>query len=103
MNSIDFSRNPPVVHNNCEGCDLCWCICPVDAIEIPNIAETHALLGGGGNDGFFFENLAKAEASGRFRRLTPLEEVGWDNIVYNKKHAPRVILRPENYPYHVEP
>lgn len=101
MKSIDFSQNPPVFHNNCEGCDLCWCICPVDAIEITNIAETHARLGGGGNDSFFFRNLAKAEASGRFRRLTPLEEVGWDNIVYKKTKAPRVVLKPENYPYHM--
>jgi Fe-S-cluster-containing hydrogenase component 2 len=61
MNSIDFSQNPLVVYNNCEGCDVCWCVCPTGAIDITNIAETHARLGVGGrdNEDRFFVNLVK--------------------------------------------
>lgn len=102
MNSIDFGQDPPVIHENCEGCDLCWCICPVDAIDITNIAETHARLGGGGNDSFFFNALYEAERIGRFRRLVPLDEIGWDNIVYKNPNAPRVVLNEEDYPYDVK-
>jgi len=105
MYSIDFS-NPlqPIVHNNCEGCDLCWCICPYDAISIPNIAETHALLANSETswDSPFLANLNQAEKTGRFRRLTPIDKVGWGNIVYKNPNAPRVILHLENYPYEVK-
>lgn len=104
MESIDFS-NPqqPVVHNNCEGCDLCWCICPYDAISIPNIAETHAILANSETkwDSPFLANLNEAEKTGRFRRLVPIDKVGWGNIVYKNPNAPRVVLHEENYPYHV--
>jgi ferredoxin/flavodoxin len=34
MDAIDFSHDPPVVHENCEGCDVCWCICPVEGASI---------------------------------------------------------------------
>lgn len=34
MDCIDFSQNPPLVHEHCEGCDVCWCICPVDGASI---------------------------------------------------------------------
>jgi flavodoxin/Fe-S-cluster-containing hydrogenase component 2 len=104
MYSIDFSKGQPVVHNNCEGCDLCWCICPYDAISIPNIAETHALLANSETtwDSPFLANLNKAEKTGRFRRLMPIDKVGWGNIVYKNPHAPRVVLHPENYPYDVK-
>ena len=102
MNAIDFSKDPPVFRISCEGCDLCWCICPEDAIEITNLADTHERLGGGGNDSFFFDNLRKAEASGRFRRLVPLDEIGWDNVVMDNPNAPRVVLNPEDYPYHIK-
>jgi Fe-S-cluster-containing hydrogenase component 2/flavodoxin len=105
MNSIDFSNaQRPIVHNNCEGCDLCWCICPYDAISIPNIAETHALLANSETswDSSFLANLNQAEKTGRFRRLTPIDKVGWGNIVYKNPNAPRVMLHEENYPYEVK-
>lgn len=104
MYSIDFSQpQQPVVHNNCEGCDLCWCICPYDAISISNIAETHALLANSETswDSPFLANLNQAEKTGRFRRLTPIDKVGWGNIVYKNPNAPRVVLHEENYPYEV--
>jgi len=106
MKSIDFSQLPPVFHTDCEGCDLCWCICPYDAIDIPNLAETHMRLGGEAGssraDSPFFDMLKEYEAIGRFRPLVKPEDIGWDHLVMNNPHAPRVVLKPENYPYNVE-
>jgi flavodoxin/ferredoxin len=101
MDSIDFSRNPPHIKRNCEGCDVCWCVCPEDAISIPNLATTHALLQPTGPEDGFFADLNEAEKTGRFRRLVPLDQIGWDNIVMNNPKAPRVVLKPGNYPYEV--
>lgn len=41
---IDFSHNPPLFHHDCEGCDMCWCVCPTGAVSIPNIAITQAAM-----------------------------------------------------------
>ena len=94
MNSIDFSVTPPVFKWNCEGDDLCWIICPEGAIEITNIETTHGRMAvhraeGPEQDHPFLKLLAKAEEEGRFRRLTPLDKVGWDNIIYTIKRHPR--------------
>jgi ferredoxin len=44
MDAIDFSQDPPVFHDRCEGCDLCWCICPVEgALVITNLEKSHFL------------------------------------------------------------
>jgi hypothetical protein len=45
----------------------------------------------------FKETLEKVEAEGRFRRLTPVESIGWDTPffkVYNKH--PRYIIPPDD-------
>jgi len=102
MNSIDFSQSQPVVHNNCEGCDLCWCICPYDAISIPNLDETHIPMAVTSAERSFNRILVQYEAKGKFRRLMPLDKVGWNNIVYKNPNSPRVVLHEENYPYEVK-
>jgi len=90
MNAIDFSVNPPVSKWSCEGCDLCWIICPEDAIEITNLETTHARMAARPDqDHPFLKLLAEAEAKGKFRRLTPLDKIGWDNIIYKIKRHPR--------------
>ncbi|MDB9823341.1 hypothetical protein OAC89_06565 [Deltaproteobacteria bacterium] len=33
---IDFSQNPPVFHNYCETCNICYGVCPEDAVIITN-------------------------------------------------------------------
>jgi ferredoxin len=101
MLSMDFTRNPPHVKRNSEGCDVCWCVCPEDAVSIPNIEGTHALLKPTGPEDGFFAALNAAEKSGRFRRLVSMEEIGWDNIVMDNPNAPRVVLKPENYPHEI--
>jgi ferredoxin/flavodoxin len=103
MNAIDFSGKQPVYHNQCEGCDLCWCVCPKDAISITNLADTHMLLENSetGPDSPFLANLNAAEKTGRFRRLMPIDKVGWGHVVYKNPNAPRVVLNPEDYPFEV--
>jgi Fe-S-cluster-containing hydrogenase component 2/flavodoxin len=98
MHSIDFSVTPPVIKPNCEGDDLCWVICPHDAVEITNLDSTHARLvmrEEMKNNHPFIKLLAEAEAKGRFRRLVPLDKVGWDNIIYKNPKHPRLVIEEE--------
>jgi ferredoxin len=92
MDCIDFSTRPPIVHTNCEGCDLCWCVCPHDAISIPNIAQNHMLLRMTGPEHPFVHSIDKYEAAGRFRRLVPISKVGFDHPIFMNKNAPRIVL-----------
>ncbi|OGO20268.1 MAG: hypothetical protein A2144_10080 [Chloroflexi bacterium RBG_16_50_9] len=95
MNSIDFSVNPPVFKQNCEGDDLCWVICPEGAIEITNFDRAHAAKTMKNADHPFVKLLEEAEAKGRFRRLVPLDKVGWDNTIYKNPHHPRFVIEEE--------
>ncbi len=98
MNSIDFSASPPVFKRSCEGDDLCWVICPTGAIEITNLEETHGAMvarSAGAKDHPFLKLLAEAEATGRFRRLVPLDKIGWDNYVYRIQKPPRYVIEEE--------
>lgn len=100
MDCIDFSQDPPVFTHACEGDDLCWVICPYGAIEITNLEDTHAKMW----EGFassrddpenhpFLQLLREAEAEGRFRRLVPLDEVGWDNPIFGIERTPRFDIK----------
>jgi ferredoxin/flavodoxin len=95
MNAIQLERKPPYFKHNCEGCDMCWSLCPKGAIEITNLAETHGRMGTGiGNpDGPFARNVDLAEAKGKFRRLTPLEKIGAP--MYMNKNIPRLVITEE--------
>ncbi|WP_258359864.1 4Fe-4S dicluster domain-containing protein [Moorella sulfitireducens] len=96
MNSIDFSVNPPVFKNNCEGDDLCWVICPKGAIEITNLELTHGKLYNASVQSRekhpFLQYLAEAEAEGKFRRLVPMEDIGWDTPVFKSQKLPRFVI-----------
>jgi ferredoxin len=98
MNSIDFSTRPPTCHNNCEGCDLCYSLCPHDAISIPNIAESQIPLAAAmnGPDSPFALSVSAYEKAGRFRRLVPLDKVGFHNPAYKNKNAPRIVLNEDD-------
>lgn len=89
MNSIDFSVTPPVFKWSCEMCDLCWVICPKGAIEIANLETTYGRVTRVGQDHPFLKLLEDAEAKGRFRRLVPLDKVGWENLIYKIERHPR--------------
>jgi formate hydrogenlyase subunit 6/NADH:ubiquinone oxidoreductase subunit I len=95
MNSIDFATRPPMIHNNCEGCDLCYCICPRDAISIPNLLQTHARMRFSPDHPFVHE-VDRYEAAGRFRRLVPLSEVGFGHPIYLNMNVPRIVLNEDD-------
>jgi NAD-dependent dihydropyrimidine dehydrogenase PreA subunit/flavodoxin len=99
-NSIDFFKDPPVFKNNCERDDLCWLICPEGAIEIINLEETHGTLkmirsqqSGAGYPHGLLQQTIDAEKAGKFRRLTPIDDVGWDNLIMHIKHHPRFDIK----------
>jgi formate hydrogenlyase subunit 6/NADH:ubiquinone oxidoreductase subunit I/flavodoxin len=89
MKSIYLSNGQLVYHKNCEGCDVCWCICPTGAVDIPNLATTHAGMRFTRNHPFL-KTLNKNEAKGKFRRLVSLDQVGWDNPIWTNKNLPRI-------------
>jgi NAD-dependent dihydropyrimidine dehydrogenase PreA subunit/flavodoxin len=95
MNCIDFSTRPPKVHTNCEGCDVCWCVCPHDAVSIPNLIERHARMRMT-PDHPFVKIIEKYEAAGKFRRLVPISQVGFDHPIYLNKNAPRFVLNDDD-------
>jgi len=92
MDAIDFSSNPPVFKNTCEGDCLCWVICPQGAIDIPDLANTHGAMKVD-RDHEFLALLDEAEAEGKFRRLVPLEEVGWDTPQWKVTKKPRFEIK----------
>ena len=96
MNCIDFSTRPPIIHNDCEGCDLCWCVCPHDAISIPNLAQNQMLLRMTGPNHPFVRAIEKYEAAGRFRRLVPISQIGFDHPIFMNKNAPRIVLNEDD-------
>ena len=96
MDSLDFSQDPPVFTHACEGCDLCWTICPEGAIEIVNLKDTHAKMWEGfsnarrgGQDHPFLEMLRQAQAEGRFRPLVEMDDIGWESPVFSITRTPR--------------
>jgi flavodoxin/ferredoxin len=95
MNSIDFSVNPPVFKPSCECDDLCWVICPQNAIEITNFETAHRPKVMSSIEHGFNRFLEEAEANGRFRRLVPLDQIGWDNIIYDNPKHPRFVIDEE--------
>lgn len=86
MNSIDLSISPPrFAQGMCRPCYFCEMICPEGAIEVDYapLAEyeiEHAKT-------MFAKALENAESNGHFRRLVPIEKVGWQTpyyLIHNK-------------------
>ena len=77
MCGIDLSMKTPVIGKPCMRCGLCKLTCPTGAIErkdfIPGLDHRWNVL-----KAYYLDPLVKAEAEGRFRRLVPVEDVGWD-------------------------
>ena len=85
MDSIDFSESPPVFNINCDKCFLCEQTCPRGAISIDCDPYSNAHLP---MIPPLENSLAIFEARGRFRRLVPPENIGWNTFLW-KKQPPR--------------
>jgi flavodoxin/ferredoxin len=87
-NSIDMTEEPPLQRKRCDRCWHCEQLCPTGAIEVDweaivKVIDEQVAPG-------FIEIAEEAEASKRFRRLIPLEEVGWKTYWYTVKGHPRL-------------
>jgi ferredoxin/flavodoxin len=129
MNAIDFSTRPPIVHNRCEGCDVCWCVCPVDGASLitnlprsqylhiptnelpPDIVKKYNLKDPPGMENRGVGGVVRPEAGGpsggmsqammmpKFRQLIPNDQIGKGGLVLLNPHAPRVGNDPKYWPY----
>ncbi len=105
---IDFSVNPPIVHNRCEGGDyICFDVCPQNAIEYPPEPSRPRAPGRQGNvpEG---DAREKAEVATwlshlptRFRPLIRPEDIGCKGDIMSFTHYPRFQPRKELWPYHM--
>jgi formate hydrogenlyase subunit 6/NADH:ubiquinone oxidoreductase subunit I len=96
MKSIDLSKKPFVRHKNCEGCDLCWSICPEDAISITNLDDKMSTAN-------LIQMLTRVKATmPRFRQLIPDGEWGVRGKALENSKAPRVVLNEKDWPYEVK-
>jgi NAD-dependent dihydropyrimidine dehydrogenase PreA subunit len=93
--SIDFSGSPPRLSIRCFSrighmCFICEQTCPRGAIEIDYDEYTKA------HDpviaSWFVKTLEHFEKMGRFRRLVPVEKIGWGNPYWKTKKPPRFKL-----------
>ena len=81
--AIDMSASPPIFNRGCDLCWLCEQTCPNGAIEIDwePLAKAHVPL----TKGSLEKSSIIDEAKGRFRRLVPLEDIGWDTHFWTFK------------------
>jgi flavodoxin/ferredoxin len=87
-NSINMSVDPPIIRKRCDRCWYCEQICPRGAIEVDwesivRVIDKNLVQG-------FAEMSKEAEGKGIFRRLVPLEDVGWKSYWYSISTPPRL-------------
>ena len=88
MDGIDLTVDPPVIAKPCMHCMFCAKICPTGAMDENFFYNTPAERTIKATPEFYLEQLAIDEAKGRFRRLVPIDKIGW-NTPYYVKHNKR--------------
>jgi NAD-dependent dihydropyrimidine dehydrogenase PreA subunit len=85
--SIDFSVSPPNFNITCQKCYHCEQICPNGAIgaDYMPFKKAHDPV----TVSLLQKSLEVFEARGRFRRLVPMEDIGWDTPAWKYKKPPR--------------
>lgn len=112
MNNIDFSEIPPIFHNYCENCGLCWSLCPEDAVNVLNMIQLHlrqtwwdrvqkrarmeAPAGGAGQ-----APIAMGEPSTP-KYLIPHEELYAERLIMFIPHVPCLVINKEDWPYEMD-
>jgi flavodoxin/Fe-S-cluster-containing hydrogenase component 2 len=92
--SIDLSMNPPMIAHKCQPhCCYCTLLCPTGAIEIDDYVKDQAPKYYRTTTEYALPCLDRDEANGYFRRLLPVEKIGWDTYFY-KMHPghPKFII-----------
>lgn len=82
MDGIDLSVEPPVLAKPCIDCTWCSQICPTGAMDDSGwiedmVPQWHKFF-----TKYVLPPLVDAEATGHFRRLVSLEEIGYDTPIY---------------------
>jgi flavodoxin/ferredoxin len=77
VDGIDLSMSPVVMAKPCAACEFCARICPTGAIDISEWLESMRAGGPEMMRKVILPSLARAEAEGTFRRLLPLDQVGF--------------------------
>ncbi|MFC1901867.1 EFR1 family ferrodoxin [Chloroflexota bacterium] len=89
--NIEFSESFPAFKmETCRKCWYCEQICPEGAIEFDWGNVARVIMKDFKDD--FAGKLELAEAKGRFRRLVPLDDVGWDTPWYKVSTHPRLVV-----------
>ena len=87
--NINAAVTPPVfLSQNCEHCLFCESVCPTGAILYD--AQPVTDKSSQGRNGSMRQEIALAEAKGRFRRLIKEEDVGWDTPWEKATSHPRI-------------
>ncbi len=66
-------------------CCLCEHLCPTGAIYIPEDELQRGTMFLKEHHDFFEATLAQEEAEGKFRRLVPVDQIGWDTPQYMRR------------------
>lgn len=85
MDGIDLTVDPPLIAKPCMHCMFCAKICPTGAMDGDFFYDTPSEKTWKSVPEFHLDILTKAEAEGKFRRLVPIDKIGFDNPYY-KKH-----------------
>jgi len=96
VGAIDLSLSPPVFARECSFCYFCEMICPEGAVEADYKAYVEVFRQHAREK--FMKVLEEAEKEGTFRRIVPLDKVGWDTPYYmvHNKHPRYVIPEDES-------
>jgi len=81
MYGIDLTIDPPVVAKPCIRCTYCAKICPTGALDDSRWVNHLASMGHDLIKNDLLPLLDKAERDGRFRRLLPVNETGYDTLI----------------------
>ena len=92
VNGIDLTIDPPVIAKPCAACEFCARICPTGALDVSDWLQAMAPSGPAMMRNVILPSLERAEGEGRFRRLLPLEQVGFTlNYEIHTRHPQWVI------------
>lgn len=81
--SIDLSMSPPVIAHKCQPhCTFCTLVCPTGAIEIDDFVAEQAPAYRRTTNEYALPILQRAEEAGHFRRIIPVDEIGWDSFFF---------------------
>lgn len=80
LGGIDLSKEEPVFAKPCVTCYFCEMICPYGAVEADY--KTYETAFRKDVENKFLKVLEEAEQEGNFRRLVPVDEIGWNTPYY---------------------